>query len=89
MTWRTRIPAKPYKKPFPAVDRAFTKVRFRAGPAGKLETVYEQGETSHWYATRYRICKWWGERPLEPFAKESTPISCSRNSSRSLTWTIR
>jgi hypothetical protein len=69
----TRIPPMPYPNSFTATDRDFEKLVFRAGPADKPQTVYEQGAVTHWFATRYRICRWLGEKPLETYAKEGLP----------------
>ena len=67
----TRLPAKPLGDQIVLRDRDFTALRFQAGPAGKLATLAEHGPATHWWATRYRVLRWYGRRPPLTLAKES------------------
>jgi len=58
-----RMPAKPYPKEFTVSDRDFSRLAFLVGPSAGPKVVYEHGPVTHWYQTRYRVLRWWGERP--------------------------
>ncbi|MCG3179108.1 MAG: hypothetical protein BIFFINMI_01439 [Phycisphaerae bacterium] len=67
----SRLPAKPYPKKFTIADRQFSKATFEiVGTNDQPAVRLELGPLTQWWATRYRVCRWWGSRPTATFAKE-------------------